>query len=209
MGAKDRGNVKGKRGKVMLAVAAAAVLLAVAAAASLWGGRDNDPGQLLSAPAAEILGGERYYLKYVDRWLFGDGSPAELEEARDGAVFLQRYQVDGVPLTTLSRGRTAKVWSGEEFVQELSLDADPAEMYADLRFTGETGYAALGEQTLFFEEYSYRYNGERFRLRFLFAEGQLWGLEYGGDGRCMEIITLSGELPEETAALMRETERLP
>ena len=209
MGAKDRGSVKGKRGKVMLAVAAAAVLLAVVAAASLWGGRDNDPSQLLSAPAAEILGGERYYLKYVDRWLFGDGSPAELEEARDGAVFLQRYQVDGVPLTTLSRGRTAKVWSGGEFVQELSLDADPAEMYADLRFTGETGYAALGEQTLFFEEYSYRYNGERFRLRFLFAEGQLWGLEYGGDGRCMEIITLSGELPEETAALMRETERLP
>ena len=89
MGAKDRGSVKGKRGKVMLAVAAAAVLLAVVAAASLWGGRDNDPGQLLSAPAAEILGGERYYLKYVDRWLFGDGSPAELEEARDGAVFLQ------------------------------------------------------------------------------------------------------------------------
>ena len=202
MGAKDRGSVKGKRGKVMLAVAAAAVLLAVVAAASLWGGRDNDPGQLLSAPAAEILGGERYYLKYV-------GSPAELEEARDGAVFLQRYQVDGVPLTTLSRGCTAKVWSGGEFVQELSLDADPAEMYAGLRFTGETGYAALGEQTLFFEEYSYRYNGERFRLRFLFAEGQLWGLEYGGDGRCMEIITLSGELPEETAALMRETERLP
>ena len=62
MGAKDRGSVKGKRGKVMLAVAAAAVLLAVVAAASLWGGRDNDPGQPLSAPAAEILGGERYYL---------------------------------------------------------------------------------------------------------------------------------------------------
>lgn len=189
------------RRKKRLVLAAAVLVVMLVMTACGRGEQSGSPPR--SGPAAELLGGERFYLRYTTTELFADQRPTEFVEVKDGSLRLQKYEGDdGEPIVTLTENGISWVYIGGEFVQEIR-QPEAAAAPAQLQYTGKTGKLKLEETALSSEEYSCSDNGTDFTLKFLFSGEELWGIEYGEDGRYVRVLELTREIPAEVAALYR------
>lgn len=175
-------------------LAAVAVFLVFMTACGL---NNQDPQQLHSAAAADILTSDQYCFRYTSKWIFSDERPVEFLEIKDGSLRLQKYDdPDGNPIVTLTENGVSKVFLNGEFLQEIQEPEPSGELSLEMRYNGKTGAVTLEETSLSFEEYSCTYNKSSFTLRFLFSNDGLWGIQYDDDGRYIRILELTGTIPE-------------
>ncbi len=157
----------------------------------------------MSDNAAKILSNEGYYLSYTTQWLLADNQVVKVEEALDNGAFLQKYEMDGKPLISVTSGNSVSVFWENELIQELKNSDLQTAPYSNLQFNGVCGNRMLDGNDLYYEEYDYTFNNKKHRLRFLFSDQQLWGLQFDKDNQYVKVITLSKEIPEDLSALIK------